>query len=363
MKSGQFCSSQWRILLNTLAVIVLSSRSIRMSFNTYNDHISVPSEFPPESRTSESIPIFYNLYVKDKKDAPRVYNLVSQQLAQRRPEHNPIYVHSIGYNVTIPNTIVIQHHDIASEIVTLHSLWKYCRNHPNEKVIYLHSKGSFSNTATNEKLRKFLTTGALSLECSNLPSTCNVCSSRFSPLPHPHTSGNMWLARCEYVKGLVDPSEMAERMETVVTKLGLPQRHLSCDGRLRFSSEHWIASSPSAKPCDLYVNRSFTWGYDLVPDDLYPNATNLKTAPRYALNVFVKRRTCKGRGIDIQQRLEEYQELYDVSLPDETWWGWKAFKKNYRDFQLRLNSSSDLSATDWEKAAVYANATTARADS
>jgi hypothetical protein len=340
-------SPQWRKLINAIAIIVLSARNIRISLTTSHGYDSVQTERPPVSHRIERIPIFYNLYVKDEQDAPRVYDLVVDQLARRRSEHTPVYVHSIGYNLSIPNTVLLQHHDAASEMVTLHSLWRHCQNHTTGKVIYLHSKGSFTNSVMNEKLRKFLTTGAVSVGCSNLPSTCNLCSSRFSPLPHPHISGNMWLARCDYVKDLVDPSEMPDRMENVVATLGLPKRHLACDGRLRFSMEHWIASSPLVKPCDLYTNKSFTWAYEYVPDDLYPNATRLKRAPRYALKNFIKRGACNGRGTDIEQRLHEYQILYNTSLPDRSWWGWKIFEKNFTEFRLRsLNTTSNNKATD-----------------
>lgn len=37
-----------------------------------------------------------------------------------------------------------------------------------------------------------------------------ICSSRMSPLPHPHTSGNMWLAKCDYISQLIDPKALSE---------------------------------------------------------------------------------------------------------------------------------------------------------
>jgi hypothetical protein len=309
----------------------------------YNSMEGAASGAQPGLLPNGSIPIFYNLYVQHEGDAPRVFDLVSEQLALRRPDHHPVYVHSIGYRLTIPNSTVLQHHDEASELVTLHSLWQYCRIHPREKVVYLHSKGSYSNSVENMKLRKFLTTGALSAECSNLPATCNICSSRFSPLPHPHTPGNMWLARCDYVKDLVDPSEMPDLMENVVRKRNLRRRHPACDGLRRFSAEHWIHSSPSARPCDLYTDRSFTWAYDNLPEDLYPDATKLEAAPRYRLKAFVKRGKCPGRGTKIENRLYEYNDLYNISLPNESWWGWKSFRKKYAKF--RLGRSQQHNAT------------------
>ena len=95
----------------------------------------------------------------------------------------------------------MQHYPEGGEDLTYHVLWNYCRNNPyhNAKVVYLHSKGSFHDSSQNTDLRKFITNSALSKECANLPDQCDVCSYRMSPFPYPHTSGNMWLARCDYV--------------------------------------------------------------------------------------------------------------------------------------------------------------------
>ena len=76
--------------------------------------------------------------------------------------------------------------------------------------------------------------GALSKECAMMPEdTCNVCSSRFSPVPHPHTSGNMWLARCDYIKKLIDPLIFEAAMNSLDYDGG--EAFLACDGRGRVS--------------------------------------------------------------------------------------------------------------------------------
>ena len=58
----------------------------------------------------------------------------------------------------------------------------------------------------NDILRKNLTRGVLPEECKNMPSTCNVCSSRM------HTSGNMWVAKCEYIKKFINPLKFEASM-------------------------------------------------------------------------------------------------------------------------------------------------------
>ena len=188
--------------------------------------ISVPSN-------RESIPVFYNLFVNPdlKSDVPRVIGLVEEQLSLLPPKNHDIFVTTIGMHVNISaatmmnnsNATEIGYHEVGSEILTLHSLWEYCQNHADQSVMYLHSKGSFHNRPENDLLRRFVTIGAA--ECSlhmdrsrqhdAVSSSCDVCSSRFSPYPHPHTSGNMWTAKCSYVAKLINPLDFEERMETV----------------------------------------------------------------------------------------------------------------------------------------------------
>ena len=190
---------------------------------------------PPPSK----IPIFYSLYVKDENYKSQVKDAVKNQLDMMIPDvHGPVFVNSIGTPLEIPNTVLIKHHDddhdhghsdhgTTVEMASLQSLWEFCReptNH-NSSVVYLHSKWSHHPTMQTGKIRRFLTKGALSRECSTIATkednaaatttttTCNVCSSRFTPVPHPHSRGNMWLARCSYIKDLIAPNEFSNRIE------------------------------------------------------------------------------------------------------------------------------------------------------
>jgi hypothetical protein len=174
-----------------------------------NDTWKIPdNEDTTPSKPYNKIRVFYNLFVASADDEARVQAIVDEQMANL--DHN---LHDVNDSITmlghmLPNVssyMIRDHLEQGDEGETLHALWKYCKEHDNRqrKVVYLHSKGSFHPKPQNDKLRRFLTEGALSPECANLPDTCDVCSSRMSPLPHPHTPGNMWLARCDYVAKLV----------------------------------------------------------------------------------------------------------------------------------------------------------------
>ena len=168
------------------------------------------------------------------KDQSRVEHFVKAQLALKRSEHSPVIVNSIGMPLFLNDTTT-KFYKSGSEVITLHNLWEYCKIHadPKQKVVYLHSKGSFH---------------ALSKECATLPSTCNVCSSRMSPIPHPHTSGNMWLARCDYISRLMNPILFGNAMKNIAPTgvqivVGLEdlQQNIGC------------TRTAQVRPCDLHI--------------------------------------------------------------------------------------------------------------
>lgn len=288
-------------------------------------------------QTPERVQIFYHLFTKSIKDRERVTKIVEEQFALVDPTlHDPtVRISSIGHELQLSDAAlgnasftIDQHQKEGDEILTLHELWTYCQYHTSSKVVYLHSKGSFHPSDRNDKLRKFLTSGALSAECANLPDTCNVCSSRMSPLPHPHTPGNMWLAKCDYVTQLVSPLAAKEG--------SLPAHFLNsdsgCDGWGRYFSEHWVHSHPLAKPCDLYPEKVFVWMYNGIPST--PFKKELQMAPRFDYQDYVLRGICKEQThnehgtfsakIFLAKRHEDYKTMYNISALPEDWWGKKA---------------------------------------
>ena len=267
----------------------------------------------------DSVPVFYNLYVSNESDAPRVKKLVLNQLSYLLPEHS-VYVNSIGFPLQIPDSRVLVHRQEGSEMQTLHSLWEYCSINTRTKVIYLHSKGSFHPSKKNDALRSFLTVGALSRECLDLPEHCDVCASRVSPGPHPHVPGNMFLAQCSHVRKLIDPLLFEATMDSIniSNPSGLPH----CVGRRRFAAEHWILSHPLARPCDLCNDPRYILGYYHVPSSDFQK--RLAMVPRFDASVYIRPGRCQTSGQFVKGRLEEYRQLYNET-PLSTWWGWKYF--------------------------------------
>jgi len=290
-----------------------------------------------EEERDTRIPVFYNAFVASPQQIPDVEELVNEQLSFLVPHlHGPVYLTTIGQNITTDAPSVLrQHLPTGDEAKTLQALWEYCTEHPTSKVIYLHSKGSFHPSPANTQLRLFLTRGALSAECASTDSqTCNVCSSRFSPLPHPHTPGNMWLAHCDYVNELIEPRLFTVLMDALQANIKRSWLDIQqtqklwikwyTTGTKRFAQEHWIHSHPTVKPCDLYPSDDFVWGYDNIPD--YNFTAQFATAVRFA-DIDAYRRGDFGKlfpGLFLQERLYEYEFLYDQKPPD-SWWGWDLF--------------------------------------
>ncbi|GKY93231.1 hypothetical protein MPSEU_000290800 [Mayamaea pseudoterrestris] len=286
---------------------------------------TITNSSPCPKMTPEVVPVFYNLFVVNETESKRVRQLVDEQLSILLPEHQ-VYMHSIGYPLDIPGTTMLQHHEQGDEPLTLHSLWEYCTLQPNSKVVYLHAKGSFHPMPENEQLRRFLTAGALSEECLHLPDACNVCSSRMSPFPHPHTPGNMWLAKCQYIRQLIDPLLFQARMDDFAGKfkIGGLARY-ACYGLDRYAAEHWVHSHPTCKPCDLSEDSKFTWGYANIPSANF--SKRLSMAPRFNKSVYEHETFCRMppfTGSLVTDRIAEFQELYNET-PLNDWWGWDAY--------------------------------------
>lgn len=324
------CQNFFRTGMPTLHLFLLAFCA---TLAVFGDGVAVGGQMQQSGGSSDrydGATVFYNLFVSSPKDSERVLGLVQKQLEMVQPDSH-ILVNSIGTPLAIPNTISLKHVDKGDEVNTLYDIWNYCQDHRDSDVIYLHSKGSFHNTKENAALRTYITAGATSGECARMRQLgCNFCSSRMSPIPHPHTSGNMWRAQCSYVAKLPNPKTFEGEMKRVQFK-GPPW----CGGKGRYSVEHWILSHPDAVPCDVDPSPDFLTGYRPIPMPGGPQV--LSRAPRFAasyykeasIKITTKGGLCGDSGLHVQHRLKEYEQLFGPSgkHPKESWWGWNMFRQ------------------------------------
>lgn len=153
---------------------------------------------------------------------------------------------------------------------TLRALYDFCLEHPNDLVWYTHSKGAYHSFGSHNMKHRVgqdrFVIGKDFHACHQLMlQGATVCGPRFSTTPHPHYSGNAWWANCSYVASLGPPVEVFNhvpcpsdssssgghpRVAIDFRPVGiaeLTRGFCTLDYAMavsRYSSEHWIASSP-----------------------------------------------------------------------------------------------------------------------
>jgi len=233
------------------------------------------------------------------------------------------------------------HYSEGWEPVTHQSMYEYCVQNPTKRVAYIHNKGSFHSSFNNYVIRRFLMKAITSEECVNMPDTCSVCSSRFSPLPHPHTPGNMWHAQCSHIQKLLPPASFEQTMNNLtaqggadgVTVDGAPHRVLwsvdFMEGGNRYAAEHWVHSHPDTQPCDIY-DGEFKWGG--IPDSDMGVHTgkwtpHLQRGVRFPLLSYSSDASevldQNGCIVWVQWRCTEWRTLYKKLPADFSLWGFE----------------------------------------
>jgi hypothetical protein len=275
---------------------------------------------------------------------PRILAIVREQLTEMKKsrllDSAPVFYNVIGsYNATgeIQQECGDQCHALkytadADESITLRAIHGFCREQTDDEdtlVTYIHDKGSLHPSPKNTNLRIMLAKSAFSDGCQTIGTgannTCNVCSARFSPFPHYHVPGNMWTARCSYIRNLIKPDEFASKMESLmdvvfnhtktasnIPKPTIQQYNLGYNvGCGRFAVEHWVGSHPSIRPCDVYPG-NFLWGYGNLPGSTDLWDPDLQRAPRFPLPRFLSGPFAPNKGSWYcgQGRLLEFQYLY-----------------------------------------------------
>eukprot|EP00440_Ansanella_granifera_P013176 gb/GFBE01014318.1/.p1 GENE.gb/GFBE01014318.1/~~gb/GFBE01014318.1/.p1 ORF type:complete len:412 (+),score=59.95 gb/GFBE01014318.1/:1-1236(+) len=290
------------------------------------------------------INVFYNVYVPPNpekvreivKDQIRVLRMHDRQLIGRvKQQLEEGHVFDIRV-VTIGNREPIlpkgcrgceteAHYDTGTEAVTLQHMYEFCMKNRGAEVMYLHNKGSLHDTPQNKLFRNFLMEGTVHDACLNMPTSCNVCSGRFSPMPHPHVPGNMFVSKCRYISRLVPPKDFEKKMDDLLQAPGAPPRPYeklgdgAGMGIKRFANEHWINSHPTVVPCDLYGG-DYLFGYDGMPAEGSWSPQRVLGA-RFPLNKW--NMPWIGQKADLKVwrtwRCFEYNFLYNESISEPTW--------------------------------------------
>ena len=324
-----------------LVSVILFSVFCRISFIPVADFsVTNAKHEDGDANAGSQCAIFYHAYINPEMvyhSLGIVYEQLAQWQASRHANVTLYYTHLGDTTIPFPcpghSHCELLHQNLTGwEGDTLAKISEYCQEHPDHNVIYLHSKGSFHPHEDNNRLRKILTKSALSDQChQGLSNTqCNACSARFSPLPHWHTPGNMWTAKCSYVEKLYPIRDFEARVtEIVVQQFGPEWKTKVPDwsvGAGRFANEHWVNTHHQVYPCDVYPDIQWFYGYMLLDVDLplellgkAPRNFTASTMHQFMMvnNVF------RPPQIRLTYRLHELQQIYNAEPANDSFvWSW-----------------------------------------
>lgn len=248
-----------------------------------------------------------------------------------------------------------EHYDAGQEEVTLQKVLDYCTfpmNH-DSFVIYLHSKGTFHPSQRQNNWRHHLTHAATSQEC--LLNLKERKSTPESPAPHicglyfafsksPFFPGNMWAAKCAYVKDLaplpkyemetkyaVQSIRRRVRKGQLTTKRYIDKDHSR--GMGRYANEFWACSHPGVVPSDVAARLQHSFWLKKEDYNYPASIFRFSMAPRKTMGFF----TGKGGKViarDKEARIREsfflggqlikWFRVYKQHPPPNSW-VWKMY--------------------------------------
>ena len=242
--------------------------------------------------------------------------------------------------------------DKGEEVDTLQALWEFCNtsngndnnNHNNNNddddtlVSYIHDKGSFHYTKSNEMARLIGTRSALLCreEMVQSPATCNICTGIFNLFPQYHAGSNMWTAKCSYIKQLMQPNKYGRSLQNMYDNslsntlivngteykcLRKKDQAPNALGLGRYAMERWVLSHPNVQPCDISPKNIKEVKYS--PRNWKPRLP-LSRVPRGGpkFHGMQYRKTSYER---VEGRLFEWHYLYG-KVPKNDSWVWKFYK-------------------------------------
>ena len=333
---------------------------------------------PPPDTT---VILFYNLFIPNESEAVQhVIEVVNEQLGQvakslQKLEKDKrgaiLYYNLIGNDHAFPEEKMkalcsklssqlsckqIGFYKTASESVTLQDMHDYCQRDEvaNVRVTYLHAKGSYHQTLVNTNWRRALTDAVVHHDCLFPPDDqCNVCGAQFYTRFALMFPGNMFTAKCSYVKKLIPPLEGGEygrlKEQSIIKFLKyrlwgqlnttLLDDRVDYFGLGRYQLEHWIGSHPDIRPCDLH--RIGTNLETMITGSIKPDDYKWGMGPRRAdvVDEIPKAKLMLMKNKDAQFReyfflpgnLLKWFTLYgSEGIPSDDSWQWKYFSGGER---------------------------------
>jgi len=311
-----------------------NARETNSDFNIYA---------PEEPR---NVSIFYNIFIT-QNNSQQALHIVEEQLDFRRTStlaNSTLYYTHIG-NLTpkMPDCRPCKRlgaYKEGAENLTLQALYHHCLAHPSELVVYIHNKGSYTRTDSNDRLRRTLTKAVFSSQCVMMPhgSGCDTCSARFTPFPLAASPGNMFVAECSYVNTLMAPNDFGKSKEKLMREVmarnendtAFQETHRwywqvqrpSWVGTKRFAMEQWVQSHPSVQPCDVIPGNLWGGHYKGAPSDL-SWIPNRQPVPRIDFSDSIPAHPW----FHLKWRLHEWRYHYGSEPPSNNW-VWKVYDKS-----------------------------------
>ena len=128
------------------------------------------------------------------------------------------------------------------EMPTLHELWKHSKEHPNEAVLYTHTKAVFNTSRVRHAWRQLMQHWLVWQWRRTLPALDLVDIAGVDYVHRkglPHFMGNFWMARTNWIRELPDPLDFARHYKPRRPRLK------------RFAAERWLFCKPGYSMASL----------------------------------------------------------------------------------------------------------------
>jgi hypothetical protein len=368
--------------------------------------------FDAAATKSGASAIFFNaFFVPDNEEngirivREQLDEIASSYITSLKYRQVPIYFNTFGSPVLNPAFLnqlcatrslsceLLNHYQSASEEVTLQKLYDFCQDQDDEslRVAYVHNKGSLisvSHNDTNEAWSGQLTAAAMNEQCWNPPDDrCNVCGLLFWPIWSTFFPGNIWTAKCSYVRKLLPPTGFDTRMGRLFNKT----RELLKEGRLvngvypysekkemsdpvkglfgveRFALEHWVGSHPDLQPCDVSGSQAgdvsaWTANGRNESEFVWSMAPHRPLLPEPAYWWALRRSRINYVLTDRERRMREYFllpgflhkwiYLYNATPPASSWvWSWypdhSVWRKRVDELGINVTDTLQPERIEW----------------